>query len=120
MAARGRPKKPDDERTSTVRVRKDIAAMLAWIARIRQQDTADVIDPAVRPLVVSQYMNLYPAILAIKQAEDAARSATGQPPTEALPIILGLNAPLHEDAPGEYPTPVQPEQKTRGKKGRAK
>jgi hypothetical protein len=105
MAARGRPKKPDDERTATVRVRKDLAAMLTWITRIRQKDAADVLDAELRPFLVGEFTSLYPAILAIKNAEDAARLATGQPPTEALPVVLGVTHPLnaHDATVSEYP-----------------
>lgn len=108
MAGRGRPKKRDDEQTATIRVRRDLAAMLGWITRIRSLDTADVLDPVVRPHVTAQYAAIYPAILAIKAAEDAARAATGQAAGDPLPVVPGLT-----DKPAE---PEPKPKKLKGKK----
>ena len=93
MASRGHPRKPDDERTATVRVRKDLAAMLTWITRIRQRDAADVLDPELRPFLVREFTALYPAILAIKNAEDAARRATGRSRRKPSPSSWASRTP---------------------------
>lgn len=105
MAGRGRPKKAEDKQTATIRVRKDLAGMLAWIARLLDQDAADVIDPIIRDAIAGQYARFYPAILAIKVAEDNAAELVGKPPGDPLPPLPGSAAPA---APSE---PEKPKRK---------
>lgn len=104
MAGRGRPKKSEDRQTATIRVRKDLAGMVAWIARLLDQDAADVIDPLLRDHIESRYATFYPAILALKRAEDQAAEMVGRSPGEPLPPVPG-------PATTDPPEPAKPKRK---------
>lgn len=71
----GRPKKTDGgQGTKHVRVFADVAEMIAWITRIKGNNSAQLLDPIIRSSIVSQYKILEREIEAIKRAEAAARA----------------------------------------------
>jgi len=107
MAKRGRPSKNVNEQTEPVRVRKDLAVMLRWIARIQDVQVSEFVDPQLRPVIIAKYALLLPSIRSIKEAEDAARKAAGQPPTDPLPEVVIVEVPT---AP-----PVESEKKPKKK-----
>lgn len=110
----GRTKGNETAGTKHVRLFEDVVAMLTWIGEVKRVSAAQYLDPIIRDRIIEDYASIYPSIVKIKEAQDAARAATGQEPTDPLPIILGLNAPLHATAPAEYPPPA--DKKTKGKK----
>jgi len=76
--------------TRQVKLAEDLVQMMQWIIRLEGGTLAQLIDPLARPEVVKRYSKRYAEILAIKMAEDAAKSEPGPP----LP------------PPSEYTTPV--------------
>lgn len=75
----GRPKKEAGEAgTRGVRVYADVAEMLGWILRVDGGTSAGLLDPLIRPQVVSRYAAIEGAVEAIKRAEaQAARVRKG-------------------------------------------
>jgi hypothetical protein len=89
MATRGRPKKlTDEDRTTHVRMKQDLAEMLRWVARVQNQNVADLVDPLLRPQIISRYAARLDLIQQLKAAEDAAAVAEGRDPGPPLPVVI--------------------------------
>lgn len=70
MAKRGRPKKlTDDDQTTHVRLKKDLADMIRVVSRLKGKQVAQLLDPILRPAITGMYAALGPAIAAIEKAE---------------------------------------------------
>ncbi len=95
----GRPRKGEGRPTGPTRIAKDLVAMIEWITRIHGTRSSDYLDPMIRPVVIAKYSQLLPAIKAMKDAEDAARKAAGQPPTDPLPEVVIVE--VHTAPPAE-------------------
>jgi hypothetical protein len=104
MAKRGRPSKNVNEQTEPIRVRKDLATMLRWIARIQDIQVSEFVDPQLRPVIIAKYALLLPSIRSIKDAEDAARKAEGLPPTDPLPEVVIVEVPTAPPPAAEVET----------------
>lgn len=90
MARAGRPRSPDEDRTSHVRVREDLAKIVAWLIRVQGVSSAKMLDPLLRPILLARFAEHIHTIRAIKAAEDDARREQGLPPTDPLPAVAIL------------------------------
>jgi hypothetical protein len=79
MARGGRPKADEGDRgTRQVRVFDDVADMLSLLVRVLGTNTAQLLDPMIRPDLESLYEQHRPAIEQIKAAEERLRTAEAQ------------------------------------------
>ncbi len=80
-----------DVGTKLIRVPADIADMVAWLARVEGITHGQIIDPLVRPVVLSRFVSRYAAIRGIKAAEDAAAESAGREASPPLPQVNVLD-----------------------------
>ncbi len=73
----GRPKRTQESGPATkqVRLNDDLAEMIAWICRINDVSSAQLVDPMLRPQITARYAALKHHVEAIKDAEEKARQA---------------------------------------------
>lgn len=70
---------PDGRRpTKLVRVNKDLAVMLGWLAKLEGVKAAEFTDPLLRPAVVARYTKIATEVEAIK----ARKARRLNPPAE--------------------------------------
>jgi hypothetical protein len=73
VAKAGRPRKQKPEPpTRHVRVKPDLAEMIAVICRHTNTQSAELLDPILRPQIAARYAMLKPLIDAIQAAEEKA------------------------------------------------
>lgn len=65
----------DDSRTHQIRVFADIGEMVAWVARIEQTTTAQLLDPLIRASITARYAKHEELIKEMQEAEKALRAA---------------------------------------------
>jgi len=82
---RGRPAKPEEEGTRAVKLNTDLVDMIGWIVRIAKRkdhgfSAAILVDPLLRPQIVSRFKQIESEIAKIKKAEAAAgeKAAEGE------------------------------------------
>ncbi len=61
------------DRTKATRVAEDLADKLGWIIRLEGGSSAEILDPAIRPLIEQRFERIRPAAEEIKAAEDKHR-----------------------------------------------
>lgn len=71
-------KRPDEKTTHQIRVNADLGEMIAWIARVEDMTTAQLLDPMVRAQIQARYKKHEAVIEKLKAAEDALREAEEQ------------------------------------------
>jgi hypothetical protein len=74
---RGRPKKPDEEGTRSVKLNADLVEMIKWIVHITKRDrpgysAAQLVDPLLRPQIMARYKVIEQDVEKIKRAEASA------------------------------------------------
>lgn len=68
-------KKSDEKSTHQIRVNADLGEMIAWIARVEDTTTAQLLDPMLRAQIQARYKRHEVVIDKLKTAEAALRTA---------------------------------------------
>jgi hypothetical protein len=63
--------KGDDKASHQIRVNADLGEMIAWIVRVEETTTAQLLDPMLRAQIVARYKKIEAAVEEIKAAEQA-------------------------------------------------
>lgn len=83
-----RTAKPDgDPPTRMIRVRTDLAEMMAWVCKAQGLTASELLDIVLRPAVQRRYAENYELILRLKKNEDASAVERGEEPGPALPSL---------------------------------
>lgn len=56
-----------------VRLYSDVADMIGWIVKVEGGSAAQVVDPLIRPQIVSRYERIKPLVERIKKSQEEAR-----------------------------------------------
>lgn len=68
-------KSRDEKASHQVRVNADLGEMIAWIARVEEVSTSQLLDPMLRPQILARYERVRPSVEKMKAAEAALRKA---------------------------------------------
>jgi hypothetical protein len=92
----GRPKRGEERSTALVRAYADLAEMVKWVCLVQGTASAKLLDPIIRPEIVSLFTRHYETILTLARSRGEA---------DGLPTVLGVNAPLNERDDTDYTFP---------------
>lgn len=74
-----------------IRVKPDLAAMIAWVCKAKGTETATLMDKMLRPSIEASYVEHYQVIRVLKANADESAAEDGEQPGPPLPELKTLD-----------------------------